>query len=320
MNESDVPDLNEDYFKDIPDSEAAFTIHHTRLCVIFSEAMSKRVSIRLPAAERLEATRHADRELAKFITELPAHLQLSLSEANIWQCCLHLSYNNFLILLHRPLPREDPNECQPSTASDLSICNDAVMEVTSIFESLRRNGILCHLWLPSIYVLFTAMVHIQRELGSANPVVAAKSQRMFDSLLLTLRELSHHWLYAQSLLRLFENRRIWEKKQGEEGHDSGGGWSTTKRSSVGYGDATGSSRFSVKDNNVQGLDQTQNNNDDAHDFGVGGVSSASQVQEQPPFNEWPHLIPELEDIDWENMMVPADIEIFLAGINHEFPF
>ena len=87
------------------------------------------------------------------------------------------------------------------------------MVTTSIFEGLRADNALSSLWLPGVNALFTAMVHVSKELDSSSPLVAAKSLRMFDSLLLSLRVLSNHWLYAQSLLRLFEERELRYKQQ-----------------------------------------------------------------------------------------------------------
>ncbi|KAJ4319023.1 hypothetical protein N0V84_006561 [Fusarium piperis] len=174
-------------------------------------AMKGRVAIRASPADRAQATKQADEELAQFITQLPESLRLSLPEPDIWQATLHLSYNNFLILLHRPPPRQDPKHFSLDTATDLSICGDAVVAINSIFDSLRSRNLLCDLWLPSVHVLFTTLLHVASELNSANPLVAAKSLRIFDCLLVTLRELSRHWLYAESLLRLFEERTMWNR-------------------------------------------------------------------------------------------------------------
>ncbi|RSL80628.1 hypothetical protein CEP51_006449 [Fusarium floridanum] len=211
LDESDAPMLHEKHFNGIPQANCAFAIQHTQLCIIFSKAMKGRVAIRASPADRAQVTKQADEELAQFITQLPESLRLSLPEPDIWQATLHLSYNNFLILLHRPPPRQDPKHFSPDTATDLSICGDAIAAINSIFESLRSRNLLCDLWLPAVHVLFTALLHVASELNSANPLVAAKSLRMFDCLLVTLRELSRHWLYAESLLRLFEERTMWNR-------------------------------------------------------------------------------------------------------------
>ncbi|KAM5351562.1 hypothetical protein ACJ41O_004285 [Fusarium nematophilum] len=229
LDDSDLPLPQKCHFEGIPYANAAFAIEHSRLCIIFSRAMRQRVALRATPAERAESTKQADEELAQFIIQLPDSLRLSFPEPDIWQSILHLSYNNFLLLLHRPAPRQDSRQSLPETATDLSICSDALVVINSIFESLRARNALCDLWLPSIHVLFTAMLHVASELNSANPLVAAKSLRIFDSLLLTLREFSRHWLYAESLLRLFEDRTMWSNRQ--SGHLEGSVEASTARMS-----------------------------------------------------------------------------------------
>lgn len=212
LEESDTPMLDESHFQGIPDGNTAFAIEHTKLCIIFSRAMKRRVTLKATEADRAAATKQADEELAEFITQLPQSLQLPASEPNSWQATLHLSYNNFLILLHRPRPHQEPSQFSADSATNLSICSDAAVTINSIFESLRSRKTLCDLWMPSMHVLFTCLLHVATELNSPNPLVAAKSSRMFDSLLHTLREMSQYWIYAKSLLRLFEERAMWTKR------------------------------------------------------------------------------------------------------------
>ncbi|CAM1505627.1 Fc.00g112640.m01.CDS01 [Cosmosporella sp. VM-42] len=213
IEESDVQPLQPSHFEGVPETKIDFVIAHTRLCIVFSKTMKQRLSLRCTPAERVQSTQQADEALAEFITHLPSSLCLSLPEADIWQSILHLTYNNFLILLHRPPPQVSSRHVSLESASDLSICGDATVVITSIFEGLRASNALSNLWLPGVNALFTAMVHVSKELDSPNPLVAAKSLRMLDSLLLSLRVLSGHWLYAQSLLRLFEERELRYRQQ-----------------------------------------------------------------------------------------------------------
>ncbi|KAK2044872.1 fungal-specific transcription factor domain-containing protein [Colletotrichum somersetense] len=208
LDESDVPMIEEHHLTDMPEAESTFVIQHTRLCIIFSKAMRKRVALRSTAEDRAKATREADTALAELMTSLPDRLQLSQSEPDIWQATFHLTYNNFLILLHRPPPRPVQGESAAEAGTDLSICSDAAATVSSIFESLRKRNMLSGLWLPSIHVLFTALVHTSTQMHSSNPIVAAKSKRHSESMIQTLHSLKSQWLYAQSLLNLFEPRRL----------------------------------------------------------------------------------------------------------------
>lgn len=198
-----MKDLCEDHFEGVPNCRIEFTLWHTKLCVIFSETMGRRCSLRATQAEKIEATKEADEALAQFVTSLPESLQLSLPNMDIWQATLHLTYNDYLILLHRPNPRRDPSSASPDPMCDLSVCFDAAATITSIFESLRAKGDLSKLWLVSLYVLFTATVFVSTQAKSANPLMAAKSKRLYGSLILTLEEMSTRWIYAKSLLRLF---------------------------------------------------------------------------------------------------------------------
>lgn len=206
LDESDVPPLEERHFQGITNPEFEFTINHTRLCLIFSKAMRKRVALRSTPADRAAATAEADAALANLITHLPEKFQNPKSDPDPWQAIFHLSYNNFLILLHRPSPNQDPESPTSAADTDLSICCDAAITICSVFESLRKRNLLNKLWIPSIHVLFTALVHVSDQMRSANPLVVAKSKRLFDSLILTLHALKGQWLYAQSLLALFEGR------------------------------------------------------------------------------------------------------------------
>ncbi|KAH7209293.1 fungal-specific transcription factor domain-containing protein [Fusarium oxysporum] len=245
LEESDTPMLDESHFQGIPHGNPTFAIEHTKLCIIFSTAMRRRVALRSTEADRAAATKEADEELAKFITQLPQSLQISHSNPDTWQATLHLSYHNFLILLHRPPPHQDPSRVSHHSATDHSICGDAVVAINSIFESLRARNTLCNLWLPSVHVLFTSLLHIASELNSPNPLIAAKSSRMFDSLIHTLRDISQYWIYAKSLLRLFEERAMWKKRQ--RGHVLGSSEDRTfQQSQESPTTRTGASEFSLR--------------------------------------------------------------------------
>ncbi|KAL2882283.1 hypothetical protein SGCOL_002552 [Colletotrichum sp. CLE4] len=169
--------------------------------------MKKRVALRCKEGEKVEATRKADIALAELVTNLPERLQLSSGDPDIWQAMFHITYNNFLILLHRPPPRAVPGPTSTEAGNDLSICSDAAATIASIFESLRKKEMLAGLWLPSLHMLFTALVHTSSQMHSSNPIVAAKSKRHKESMIQTLHAMKSQWLYAQSLLNLFEPKR-----------------------------------------------------------------------------------------------------------------
>lgn len=223
LEESDVPPLEEHHFQGLSSPEFDFTINHTRLCLIFSKVMKKRVALRSSAADRAAATAEADAALADLITHLPEKFHNPKPDPDPWQAMFHLTYSNFLILLHRPSPSQDP-ECTSAAAdTDLSICCDAAITICSMFESLRKRNLLDKLWIPSIHVLFTALVHVSDQMRSANPLIVAKSKRLFDSLILTLHALKGQWLYAQSLLALFEGRNASNSRRTQLDSENGAG-------------------------------------------------------------------------------------------------
>lgn len=224
LDESDVSSLEEHHFQGITSPEIDFTISHTRLCLIFSKAMRKRVALRSTPADRAVATAECDAALANLITQLPEKFQNPKADPDPWQAIFHLTYNNFLILLHRPSRSRDPEGPSAAADTDLIICCDAAITICSIFESLRERNLLDRLWIPSIHVLFTALVHVSDQMQSVNPLLVAKSKRLFDSLILTLHALKGQWLYAQSLLALFDGRKATGSRHTRaEGTDSGGG-------------------------------------------------------------------------------------------------
>ncbi|KAF6843730.1 acetamidase regulatory protein (fungal specific transcription factor), partial [Colletotrichum musicola] len=206
LDESDVPTLEEQHFDDTPNAESLFIIKHTELCIIFSKAMRKRTALGSTLADRSKATRDADEAFADLMNRLPERLQLPQANPDIWQSTFHLTYNNFLILLHRPSPRQNPGDLASDEGADLSICSDATATINSTFNSLRARNMLCKLWLPSIHVLFTALVHTSAQMRFANPLVASRAKGQFSCLLLTLHALQDHWMYAQSLLALFDGQ------------------------------------------------------------------------------------------------------------------
>jgi transcriptional regulatory protein AMDR len=119
---------------------------------------------------------------------------------------LHLTYNNFLILLHRPHPKASAYS-DDYGPHDAEICSAAAGVIAAIFEELRQKGRLKHLWCSGVFTLFTAMIQVRVELRFSNPVLAINALRRFDSTLYSLRELAEYWSSAETILRLFENSK-----------------------------------------------------------------------------------------------------------------
>lgn len=344
LDESDVPSLEEHHFQGITSPEFEFTISHTRLCLIFSKAMRKRVALRSTPADRAAATTEADAALADLHTQLPDRLYGPNPDPDPWQAIFYLTYNNFLILLHRPSPSQDTDGPSAAADTDLSICCDAAITICSIFESLRKRNLLDRLWISSIHVLFTALVHVSDQMHSANPLIVAKSKRLFDSLILTLHALKGQWLYAQSLLALFEGRNATSSRRfrlhgadSENGAGEGGvsrysGDSSTSQPQAhlrnGEGDLNGSitnlSGISPPVHGTSapaylgptGLDLSDPRRE--HGAIVGDVSQSNHIYGTSFVGDDLGLGGDAGDIDM--LQVPSALELLLAGVGNDFGF
>lgn len=219
LDESDVPELQKAHFEGVPDAEIDFVIHHNRLCKIISKATKQRWALRSSVESQIEASRQADVALAQFLTQLPPKLRQT-SNQNVWQVTLHLTYNNFLLQLHRPPPKQSGQGPLMDALSSGSICSDAALSIASGLEDLRTSDSMSYLWGCGVQSLFTAIVYASNSLSSNNPIIAAKSLSTFESLLTSLRELSHQWQFALSLLSLFERRlrKIRQQRQQSGAH------------------------------------------------------------------------------------------------------
>ncbi|KAI9159099.1 Acetamidase regulatory protein [Paramyrothecium foliicola] len=218
VDESDIPELEPRHFQGIPSAEVDFVVQHTRLCIILSKFAKKRWALRSSVTTQIEATRQADEALAHFLSQLPPSLRVTPSHMSTWQATLHLTYNNTLLQLHRPPPKQSALDSPLHVVSDATICGEAGLVMTTVYDALLAQGTLSHLWLHGIHALFTAIVHATNGLNSSNPVVAAKAFRMFNTLLAALRELSRYWQFAFNLLSLFEKRLLRARHTSLENH------------------------------------------------------------------------------------------------------
>lgn len=154
--------------------------------------------------DRTAALKRADESLAQWCLGLPLHLQLSSPAPNLWTASLHLTYNNFLILLHRPRPKA-PRDNDNGTENDSEICSAASIAIGGIFEMMLKSNRLKNLWMSEIHTLFTAVLQISVELRFRNPVLAVSALHRFDVILSSIRGMVEYWDEAQLLLHLFES-------------------------------------------------------------------------------------------------------------------
>lgn len=186
--------------------QSEYVIHFSELCTMISYIVRERFGLRVSAERRKAALQEADETLANWSLKLPDNLRLRASDMDPWSAMLHLTYNNFLILLHRPHPRASAYS-DDYGPHDAEICSAAAGVIASIFEELRLNDRLKFLWYSGVHTLFTAMIQVRVELRFSNPVLAINALRRFDSASYSLRELASYWSHANTILRLFEDSR-----------------------------------------------------------------------------------------------------------------
>jgi transcriptional regulatory protein AMDR len=207
LDDSDVSPLTLADFENCgPRVQSDFVIHFTELCTMISYLIRDRFGLRATDERRKAVLQEADESLASWSLKLPDNLRLRASDMDPWSAMLHLTYNNFLILLHRPHPRASAYS-DDYGPHDAEICSAAAGVIASIFEELRMNDRLKFLWYTGVHTLFTAMIQVRVELRFSNPVLAINALRRFDSASYSLRELAGYWVHAGTILRLFENSK-----------------------------------------------------------------------------------------------------------------
>lgn len=173
---------------------------------MISYIVRERFGLRVSAERRKAVLPEADEALANWSLRLPDNLRFRASDMDQWSAMLHLTYNNFLILLHRPHPRAAAYS-DDYGPHDAEICSAAAGVISSIFEELRLNDRLKFLWYSGVHTLFTAMIQVRVELRFSNPVLAINGLRRFDSASHSLRELAEFWAHAGTILSLFEESK-----------------------------------------------------------------------------------------------------------------
>ncbi|KAL4950477.1 Acetamidase regulatory protein [Aspergillus filifer] len=207
LEDSDVSPLTHSDFEGCgPRVQSDFVIYFSELCTMISYIVRERFGLRTSAERRKAALPEADEALANWSLRLPDKLRLRGSDMDPWSAMLHLTYNNFLILLHRPHPRASAYS-DDYGPHDAEICSAAAGVIASIFEELRLHDRLKYLWYSAVHTLFTALIQVRVELRFSNPVLAINALRRFDSASYSLRELAQFWSHASTILRLFEESR-----------------------------------------------------------------------------------------------------------------
>ncbi|EFQ99901.1 acetamidase regulatory protein [Nannizzia gypsea CBS 118893] len=182
-----------------------YVIQFTELCCMISFIVRERFGLRIAPERRKSILSEADKALANWSIKLPDTVRMSTSDMHAWPALLHLTYNNFLILLHRPHPRASADTY---AHNDAEICSAAAGVIVSIFEELREKDRVKYLWSSSVNTLSRAMIQIRvgttlLKPGTCNQMPCADSTLPSVS----LRALSEYWHNAESILHLFESSK-----------------------------------------------------------------------------------------------------------------
>lgn len=259
--------------------------------MLIAKILRERFGLRVTPEQRKTALDNADESMANWCLNLPDSLQMRSGDMDLWPASLHLTYNNFLILLHRPQPQtaQGFDNCSPN---DADICSTAANAITTIFDNLRGNDRLRYLWMSAVNSLFTAMIQVSVELRLSNPVLAINARRRFNTNLCTLRQLAEYWIIAESTLRLFEESSSVQdglelSRQAQEKSSSKGG----QRLPVPKRTPNGSlQRDSEKDESF-----THRSHLDilaaAADAAVERINAGAIEQEQEEVSDWRQLFP-----------------------------
>ncbi|CAH0019627.1 unnamed protein product [Clonostachys rhizophaga] len=206
LDDSDVPELVPEHFKGIPNANIQFLIQQSKLCMIISRTARDGWSLRSTAQARNNAIETADEALASFLHQLPPELQLRATNITTWQAMLHLTYNNFVILIHRPPPKGGPDGQEDASYTRPHLCAVATVAISSILESLIDQNLICTLWYSVNHIILTAIINASTEIASSNPLTAAESQRGLSitsciiAVVFTILGLFH--MFQQRALRL----------------------------------------------------------------------------------------------------------------------
>ena len=185
-------------------------MEHARLCAIVSDLVRSHFSLKAKRSgvSRKDALEKVDDALAQWFGDLPPGMRElptpTTSDSSPLPSLLHLTYNMVLIQFHRPQLADEDSNHSIGRETDAEICADAASNIIRIFQQLRSYAALrcCWFWAPS--AVFTAMLQINRELKCQNSILALRAKDKFESGLQSLRKLARYWLFAASILRLFQ--------------------------------------------------------------------------------------------------------------------
>ncbi|KAL6806410.1 hypothetical protein GGI42DRAFT_367217 [Trichoderma sp. SZMC 28013] len=207
LDDCDTPPLGaEDFDASTDEDEVSFCIYHAKLCADISLLLRTHFSLKTQKSpNNWSASLQAlDLKLAEWLLNLPSALRDRSQPTSVYKSMLFLTYETTLVQVHRlRLPSPDDVPSVDLLDND-RICREAASKIIFIFEELDKRSALQKCWFCAPSALFTALVQVQAQTRSENPIISLKAQDEYASGLRILQRLSQHWLVAASMWRLFQ--------------------------------------------------------------------------------------------------------------------
>ncbi|KAL7907335.1 hypothetical protein GGI35DRAFT_86453 [Trichoderma velutinum] len=207
LDDCDTPPLGtEDFDTSTNEDEASFCIYHAKLCADISLLLRTHFSLKTQKSPSnwSASLQSLDSKLAEWLLNLPSALRGRSQQSSLYKSMLFLTYETTLIQVHRLQLSSSGDVPTMDLLDNERICTEAASKIILILEDMDKLSALQNCWFCAPSALFTALVQIQTQLRSQNPIISLKAQENYASGLRILRHLSQHWLMAASVWRLFQ--------------------------------------------------------------------------------------------------------------------
>ncbi|KAK0755293.1 hypothetical protein N5P37_012120 [Trichoderma harzianum] len=207
LDDCDTPPLSvEDFDASTSEDEASFCIYHAKLCADISILLRTHFTLKTQKSpSNWSASLQAlDLKLAEWLLSLPPALRDRSQPTSVYKAMLFLTYETTLVQVHRLRLSSTGDVPAMDLLNNDRICIEAASKIISIFEEMDKLSALQNCWFCAPNALFTALVQVQAQLRSENPIISLRAQENYASGLRILQQLSQHWLMAASVWRLFQ--------------------------------------------------------------------------------------------------------------------